>query len=367
MRRLEVSCLPPDINQSEAEYTVESDKEGGLAVRYALGGIKNVGEKAMEAIVAERDNSGSFANLDDFANRADPAQLNRRSLENLAAAGAFDCMESNRAAVHAAAETLLAAAQSARDSRESGQGGLFGEGGADIAKLRIDQSVEWTLGEKMNREKEAFGFYFSAHPCSQYAAMAASHGAKSYATWLESGPIPEGVRRSATISALIEGVRWRESRKGKRFMVADFSDQSGQFSVRCFDESVGLMLSEWTKEATCLLLHCEMDMRAGDEVPSFTVKSAKPLSSLAGVSRLKMQLDVTKEQAIADLAEIVRPLHGGKSELIIKTRTADGQWAQIVLGRRFQLDASLLDTLKAIDGIANVELAPIGPVLALVH
>ena len=67
---------------------------------------------------------GAFASLDDFANRADPAQLNRRSLENLAAAGAFDALEPNRAAVHAAAETLLAAAQSARDSRESGQGGF---------------------------------------------------------------------------------------------------------------------------------------------------------------------------------------------------------------------------------------------------
>ena len=150
-------------------------------------------------------------------------------------------------------------------------------------------------------------------------------------------------------------------------MVADFSDQSGQFSVRCFDEAVGLMLSEWAKEAACLLLHCEMDMRAGDEVPSFTVKSAKPLSSLTGVSRLKMQLDVTSEQAFAHLAEIVTPLQGGKSELIIKTRTADGHWTRIALGRRYQLDASLLDKLKAIDGIANVELAPLGPVLALVH
>ena len=367
MRRLDITCLPPDINRSEAEYTVDSDREGGLAVRYALGGIKNVGEKAMEVLVAERDSAGAFKTLDDFANRADPAQLNRRSLENLAAAGAFDCLDPNRAAVHLAAETLLAAAQSARDSRESGQGGLFGEGGSDIAKLRIDNSAQWTPGEQMNREKEAFGFYFSAHPCSQYDAMAASHGAKAYATWLESGPIPEGVRRSATMSALIEGVRWRESRKGKRFMVADFSDQSGQFSVRCFDEAVGLQLAEWAKEVACLLLHCEMDMRAGDEVPSFTVKSAKPLSSLTGISRLKLQLDVTSESAFAQLAQIVNPLSGGKSELVIKTRTDDGRWAQIVLGRRYQLDASLLDKVKTIDGITNVELAPLGPALALVH
>ncbi len=367
MRRLEVTCLPPDVNRSEAEYVVEGDGDGQLAVRYALGGIKNVGEKAMECLVGERDAGGAFASLDDFANRADPAQLNRRSLENLAAAGAFDAIEPNRAAVHAAAETLLAAAQSARDSRESGQGGLFGEAGSDMAKLRIDRSALWSPGEQMNREKEAFGFYFSAHPCSQFAAVATSHGAKTNTELLESGPIPEGVRRAGTMAALIEGVRWRESRKGKRFMVADFSDLSGQFSVRCFDEAVGLQLTEWAKDAECLLLGVEMDMRPGDEVPSFTVKSAKLLSSLVSATRLKMQLDVTSETGLRELAQLVEPLHGGKSELVIKTRTDDGRWAHIVLGRRFQLDGALLDKVKAIDGVGNVELAPLAPVLALVH
>ncbi|WP_373475100.1 DNA polymerase III subunit alpha [Sphingorhabdus sp.] len=367
MRRLGITCLAPDINRSEAEYIVESDGEGGLAVRYALGGIKNVGERAMEVLVTERETAGPFTSLDDFANRADPAQLNRRSLENLAASGAFDTLEPNRAAVHAAAETLLAAAQSARDSRVSGQGGLFGEGGADVAQLRFDQNLHWSIGEQMNREKEAFGFYFSAHPCSQYDAIAASHGAKSYSVWLESGPIPEGVRRAATMSALIEGVRWRESRKGKRFMVADFSDQSGQFSVRCFDDAVGLQLSEWSKEAACLLLSCEMDMRAGDEVPSFTVKSAKPLNSVVSNARLKMQLDIVSEAGILQLAQLVAPLQGGRSELVVKTRTSDGKWAQILLGRRFQLDASMLEKVQSIDGAGNVELAPIGPVLALVR
>jgi len=367
MRRLDVTCLQPDINRSEAEFTVETNAHGEHAVRYALGGIKNVGEGAMEILVEEREAAGLFKSLDDFANRVDPGQINRRSLENLAAAGAFDALEPNRGAVHAAAETLLAAAQSARDSRESGQGGLFGEGGSDMAALRIDSSLHWAPAEQMNQEKDAFGFYFSAHPCSQYDALASSHGAKPYAVWLDSGPIPEGVRRSATMSALIEGVRWRESRKGKRFMVADFSDNSGQFSVRCFDEAVGVQLAEWAKDAECLLLHCEMDMRPGDETPSFTVKSAKALSGLTSVSRLKMQLDVTHEAAMAQLAHIVAPLDGGRSELVIKTRAANGRWVHISLGRRFQIDASLADQVRLIDGIENVELAPLGPVLALVR
>jgi hypothetical protein len=110
-----------------------------------------------------------------------------------------------------------------------------------------------------------------------------------------------------------------------------------------------------------------MDMRPGDETPSFTVKSAKPLSGLTSVSRLKMKLDITHEAALSRLAEMVAPLHGGRSELVIKTRAYDGRFVNIVLGRRFQIDASLLDQVRTIDGIENVELAPLGPVLALVH
>lgn len=368
MRRLNIQCAPPDINRSEAEFSVEDDGEGQLSVRYALGGIKNVGEKAMEVLVEERKANGPYESLDDFAHRADPGQINRRSLENLAAAGAFDGLEPNRAAVHAAADVLLAAAQSARETRESGQGGLFGgEAGSDVARLRLDPDQVWQLGELMNREKDAFGFYFSAHPVSQYAAVAASHGARSNADLLASGPIPEGVRKPAVMAALIEGARWRESRRGTRFMIADFSDATGQFSVRCFDEAVCRQLDEWSKEAACLLLNIEMDMRAGDEAPSFTIRSAKPLSTLVSITRLKMQLDIAQESAIAELQQLVEPLQGGKCELVVHLPTDNGRRASLLLGRKFQLDATVLTKVQDIEGVANVELSPLGPQLTVVR
>jgi hypothetical protein len=126
-------------------------------------------------------------------------------------------------------------------------------------------------------------------------------------------------------------------------------------------------MGQGSKHACCYIV--EMDMPAGDEGPrSFAVRSAKPLAGLTPIARFrKCMLDVTSRTGISRICSIVTPLQGGKSELIIKTRTADGHWTRIALGRRYQLDASLLDKLKAIDGIANVELAPLGPVLALVH
>ncbi len=119
MRRGEIECLPPCVNASQAAFSVEDGK-----VRYALGALKGVGEKAMEALVAEREAKGPFKSLDDFAERIDPRLLNRRQIESLAAAGAFDAISPDRAAVYASAETILAHASSAAEQRTSGQHAL---------------------------------------------------------------------------------------------------------------------------------------------------------------------------------------------------------------------------------------------------
>src|SRR3546814_3941132 len=143
MRRMGLTCLAPDINRSLADFSVEAvDCEGddprlGFAVRYALGGLKGVGEKAMEQLVAEREAGGSFKSLDDFADRIEPRLLNRRQLESLAAAGAFDGVHPDRAGVHAAAETILSVASSAAEAPESGQGGLFGDVETPHADVRV--------------------------------------------------------------------------------------------------------------------------------------------------------------------------------------------------------------------------------------
>lgn len=360
MRRLGVECLGPDINHSEALFSVEEGEDGGLAVRYGLAGLKNVGEKAMALLVEERGKNGPFRSLDDFAARADPSQINRRSLENIASAGAFDSIEPNRGAVAAAADMILATAQSAHQSRASGQGGLFGEGsGGDMANIRLDPDAAWSTGETMAREKESFGFYFSAHPITQYAAIAASHGARSHAELSNIDRIPEGVRRPATMAALVEGVRWRQSRKGKRFVQLDFSDASGQFSASCFDEEVATRLAEWSRETTCVLLDVEMDMRADEEQPRFAVRNARTFDNLVSVSRLKMEMTVRNIDAMNALATIVGAMRGGKCELVVRTPVNDGAMALINLGRDFQLGGEIAEKLRDIDGIEDVQLAPL--------
>ena len=178
MRRMGVTCLAPDINASIADFSVEETKDG-FAVRYALAALKSVGEGAMERLVAERDGEGPFKGVDDFAHRVDPRALNKRQLETLAAAGAFDSFDLNRAGIFACAETVLATAARVHDQKTSGQHGLFGGEDAKEPPIRLPLSARWTLAQRMEQEKEAFGFYFSAHPVDRHGHLARMHGARS--------------------------------------------------------------------------------------------------------------------------------------------------------------------------------------------
>jgi DNA polymerase-3 subunit alpha len=355
MRRMEVECLPPSINSSEAEFSVEQAGEG-LAVRYALGALKGVGEKAMEQLVEERRLNGSFKSLEDFAERVDPRLLNRRQIESLAGGGAFDPLDSNRAAVFAAAETILAHAASAADARESGQGGLFGGGESNVVPIRMPVAATWTLAQRMAAEKESFGFYFSAHPVDRYRHLAEAHGAKSYAA-LASLPAPaDGGRTGAVMAGMVEEARWRTSARGRRYLMATMSDSSGQFVATVFDDDASAQVEAAAKSGACALLNVELDRRPGEEAPRVTIRSLQLFESLSRRTRLRLEVEVDEAEAIARLAAATLAERGGHGELRLRVKLEDGE-AELVLGRDFRLDAELAARLERIDGVVAVRLA----------
>jgi DNA polymerase III subunit alpha len=363
MRRLDVTMLPPDVNVSEAEFTVEAAGEG-LAVRYALGALKNVGERAMELLVAERGRGGAFKSLDDFAHRVDPKLLNRRQMESLAGAGAFDSIEPERAGVFAVAETMLAVAARAEEQRTSGQGGLFGMAEASGSTIKLPRNAHWSLAERMTQEKEAFGFYFSAHPIDRYRHLADAHGAKSYGALCGASIGEERV--PATMAGLIEDVRWRTSAKGRRYLLATCSDSSGQFVASCFDETAGKDLEEAARVGGCGLLSVELDKRSGEETPRVTIRGIRPFEGLTASTRLELHVEVADAATLRALAELVGGARGGRGELRLRARTEAGE-ADVRLGRDFSLDAELAARIERLPGILSVTLkAAELPRLALV-
>jgi DNA polymerase-3 subunit alpha len=361
MRRGGVECLPPDINASHAFFTVANG-----SVRYALGALKGVGEKAMEALVEERERGGPFASLEDFAARIDPRLLNRRQLESLAGAGAFDSIKPERAVVFAAAETILAHAASAQEQRESGQAGLFGGNSAEAAPIRLPRDASWTLAQRMAAERDAFGFYFSAHPVDASRHLLAAHKVKTFAEITEMN-VGEGERVGATMAGLAEEARWRTSAKGRRYMMATLSDNSGQFIATAFDDDATAALEAAAKAGQCGLLSVELDRRAGDETPRVTIKRFQPLSDLAKRTRLQMTIRVADGVTAERIARELADARGSNGLVRFLVPIASGGEAAIVVGRDFALDAELSARLERISGEGSVDLsAQEPPKLALV-
>ena len=360
MRRMKVRTLPPCVNASSADFTVEEDDDG-LAVRYALGALKNVGENAMAQLCDERTDNGPFHSIDDLAARISPKLINRRQLESLAASGAFDALCINRAGVHGVADTILAVANAAENSRVSGQGGLFGGETESNATVQMPTSAVWSLSERMNAEKEAFGFYFSSHPVDRYSHLTATHGARNFSTICNQPAPVDGSRTTAVMAALVESVRWRTSAKGKRYLMATLSDPSGSFEVTCFDESVQKDVENAAQFGGCALLNVELDRRPGDETPRVTVRRLQPLESLAGNARLKAKVVIDDAQALPRLSEALSRARGGRSEITVFAVLADGRAATVRLGNDFLIDGELADAIGEIVGVRSVSLTNADP------
>ncbi|MBS7670443.1 DNA polymerase III subunit alpha [Croceicoccus gelatinilyticus] len=352
-----LECAGPDINMSEAEFTVEPTDEGHR-VRYALAGIRNVGEKAMDAIVAEREARGKFESLKDMFERLPAGSMNRRQLEGLACAGALDSLEPNRAKVIANADMLLAVADAAVREKESGQAGLFGGEEHASADLRLVEAPAWARKDQMEKERENFGFYFAAHPVSQWRAVASAQGARSYASLMASGSEGgAGGRTNAVMAVLVEGANKRQTRKGKDFVMGDFSDQSGQFSASCFEEGLVDSFREWAKSGECVLLNVELDRPSADEPPRVTVRGARALSAVKGSARMELRLTVDRIDALAELALALPQSDEATGEVIARLLLGEGREATMLLGRKFALDGELVDRIAEIAGVSETALS----------
>tara|TARA_B100001179_G_scaffold230197_1_gene217316 strand:+ start:1 stop:1662 length:1662 start_codon:yes stop_codon:yes gene_type:complete len=360
-RRNGIEVAAPDLNRSDAEFTVERTDEG-YAVRYGLAGLRNVGEKAMDAVVAEREAHGWFESLDDFFGRLPKGAMNSRQLEALIAAGAFDHLEPNRGQLAANTDLLLAVADAAIRERSSGQEGLFGSDADANDNIRMKEADDWSRAERMAKERETFGFYFSAHPIEQFREVASANGARSYASLMTVGgpqdAEPGAARGKAMIAAMVEGAKRGQTRRGKDFIRADFSDSSGQFSAACFEESLVPQFTKWAEESTCVLLTVELDSPSPDEPPRVTIRGARPLAAISGAQRMLLTLEVATEAALGELALALQPGPPGHGEVQVALDLGGEERPVFRLGHDYKVDGKLAETLGRIEGISNIELVP---------
>ncbi|HEY3026832.1 MAG TPA: DNA polymerase III subunit alpha [Pyrinomonadaceae bacterium] len=229
LRAQGIKLLPPDVNESEAGFTPSVG-----AIRYGLAAIKGIGHASVETIIRTRA-VGSFRSFYDFAERVDPTAINRRVLEGLVCAGAFDSVKDNsldlfswRARLHQAVDAALARSARAKRSRAQGQDDLFGNvedsGNGDADTLPAAKS--WTRIELLAAEKKSLGFYITGHPLDKYADVLAKLSTATTAEAIERGPSAK-----ANIGGIVTGLQLRTTKKGDRFAILALEDQTG--SLKC--------------------------------------------------------------------------------------------------------------------------------------
>jgi DNA polymerase-3 subunit alpha len=297
-RRMGISVLPPDINQSGESFTVS-----GGAIRFGLAAIKHVGKSAVESIIRARG-SEPYTDLYDLCSRADPASVNRTAIEALATAGALDCLPGHRRQlVQAAGEALDAAARAHRD-RQAGQVSLFGDDLAEHAEVRwsLPPAAEFSQDELLALEKEYLGLFVSDHPLSSLAEELQQHVT---ARACDLGEMEEG--SDATIGGLVNSCRRYTAKSGRPMMFLALEDMTGSVEITVFPDAYERCGGELAPGSIALVRgRVERSRRGGDQ--------AEAKGALARM--------VAFEVALLDDTEAVKALHAATPR---RTRSGGSQ------------------------------------------
>jgi DNA polymerase III subunit alpha len=294
LRSLGLELLPPDINESGESFTPV-----GNAVRYGLTAIKGMGASSVRAIVEERSR-GRFTSLFDFCGRLGTGSVNRRGLESLIAAGAFDSLMPAdqtsgqwRARLHSAIEPALQQGQRMSEDRLRGQSGLFvsADGGGECPTSDELPRVEpWSQAEIAKREKAAVGFYLSAHPLDNYRGLIAKQRIPNIGEFedLHSG-------QTVTMAGIVSGLLIRTSKRGNRFAQFRFEDRSGSIKGVLLGKSFDTFSAVLADDAM-FIAEGNIESAEGQE-PTLKITDLKSLDDALMARSYELNVTVPSDQA----------------------------------------------------------------------
>jgi DNA polymerase-3 subunit alpha len=328
-QRLGITILPPNMNRSQLKFVPETTDEL-LGIRYGLAAIKNIGESAMQAAIDERARDGAFNSLEDYCARLDSRSVNRKTLENLIRAGAFDFIGKDRAELFAQIDQSLAAGVAVQRDRVSGQVSLFEE--LDLAPSRKSSGngvsyTPWTLSEKLAFEKELLGFYVTGHPLDAYRNLIES------GKYLTISELPNLEDKSVVqVAGSISAVDRKFARKdGKPFAVITMEDFSGQVEVMVWSDAYSRSAPEIEKgkivaatarldrrEDSVRLIASEIGPLPAPETPGRDSRSEK------GALTIDIPMEKADEERLVAIRTLVQR-YPGPQPLFLRFRAVDGR------------------------------------------
>ncbi|MBM4445864.1 MAG: DNA polymerase III subunit alpha [Chloroflexi bacterium] len=255
-RRLGISVLPPNVNKSQASFAIEKENSK-TAISFSLTAIKNVGYAAIEPIILAREKGGLFKSIEDFCRRVELRSINKKVIESLIKAGAFDSL-APRGALLQAIDRIISLAQWEQRLKESGQTSMFDLWGdtvpAPLPNLNLDH-LDAPLKDKLDWERELLGVYFSEHPLASIAPKLANT-----ATALCGGIDTEMVGEKVIIAGMITSMRQLYTKDRRPFVIATLEDLDGSIEVTAWSEVYGQTKEIW-QEGKILLVEGTVKLR----------------------------------------------------------------------------------------------------------
>jgi DNA polymerase-3 subunit alpha len=345
-RRFKVKVRPPDVNRSRADFDVQDGE-----VLYALGAVRNVGLEAMKHLVEVREQGGPFRDLFDFLERIDPKSVNKRALENLARAGAFDSLHPNRAQIVGAADALIAYAQSVAAERASAQVNLFGTDN-EASRPRLARIEPWVGPERLDEELSAVGFYLSGHPLEDMIEVLRRRRVTLYA---EAVALAEGGQEAFRMAGVVRRRQERaSSQSGEKFAFVTLSDPTGEYEVLFPPESLRRCRDALEPGASVAI---KVRCKAKDGEVRFFGDDAEPIET--AIERAAVGLRVHLSSRTAEVEALRARLHTAASpkggEIVLVAAMDGGREIELKLPGKYRLDAALRGALKSAPGVLMLE------------
>ena len=291
-----LEVLPPDIHAAEYRFVPVDAKR----IRYGLGAVKGTGESAIAHIIEARRQGGPYKDLFDFCRRVDKRIVNRRVIESLVRAGAFDSINDHRASLMASVGIAMEAAE--QENRAASQNSLFGDAAAATEGPRLIEAARWEAKEQLQNEKLALGYYFSGHPFQSYAAEV-----EAFVRTRLAGIQPQG--QSVVVAGVIYNIRQQQTRRG-RMAVVVLDDGTARVELTVFNELFE-QHRNWLKEDQLLIVEGKASFDNFTQGLRLTADRLYDLAAARSRFARKMRLHCNGQSSGSKLKELLAPYRNG--------------------------------------------------------
>jgi DNA polymerase-3 subunit alpha len=310
-KQMSIDVLPPDINESYHDFTVINDR-----IRFGLAAVKNVGGAALDSIINERGENGSYSSLSDFCGRIDSGKVNRKVLENLIKAGAFDSMRANRAQLSAVIDEALEQAKAVQRDRLSGQMSLFAVGGDNTEKgggaateIQFPDMPEWPDLTRLSYEKETIGFFLTGHPLDEVidtlrlVADADIESLESQEKWRDG--------QAVRVGGLIQQYKEHISKKGDRMAFTVLEDMSSSVEVIVFPNTFARCSDLLGSDKPLVVLGTVQQGERGAKIIAEDIYSLdKAVDQFTEQATIRLPADRIGRKQLIELKELIYQFHG---------------------------------------------------------